>query len=347
MSSPSGPRTSHLALAMTPKHLALLLLPLVLPVSSAPVREELALRPAKGVVRGYSFAQDVELDLQDVTGSMSQGGNEMEMPPFDGSVTIEQRERIAFKDEVVELEDGRVTKLRRTYDDLTREQSTSADGEETDVDGRSLLEGEVVVFTWDADDEEYDVTFEEDGDEDLLEDLRIEVDLRAFLPGRAVAEGDQWTVPAKAMVALMSPGGDVHILMGEREEEDEDEKELGRQIEENLEGEVTCRLTGLREEDGARLAVIAVTAKVSSEGSVDGEFDTDQASGEYTQGRELVVDVEGELVWNVTAGHAVSIELEGDLTFVLVQDVELPAMDARQHVRQEFEGSILFKAAVE
>ncbi len=74
------------------------------------------------------------------------------------------------------------------------------------------LEGKTVLFAWNGEEELCEPKFEdESGYEALLPGLDEDTDLRAFPPGKPVAEGGSWTVSPGAFDAIFYPGGDVKV----------------------------------------------------------------------------------------------------------------------------------------
>ena len=119
------------------------------------------------------------------------GGSHGEMPKPE--LSIELVESNTFLDRCAAVEDGRVTKLVRTFEKLSEERDEriveGEASEEQTAEAHSELQGETVEFTWDADEGEYSAEFEGgEGDSKLLEGLVAELDLCAFLPQGAVEE---------------------------------------------------------------------------------------------------------------------------------------------------------------
>ncbi len=325
-------------------------LPLLAAFATPRAEEEISFRPSEGLAFTFVFTQETELELAEQSGSGSRGDEEMEMPDVDVDLTLVREQRIVFKDEIQEVGDGRIRKLRRTFDEITQTESTEYSGPEGDnsdeSDGASDLEGMTVVFTWDDDEEEFIVEFEdEDGDEDLLEDLVCDIDFRGFLPSGAVSRGDSWDVDIEAFDQMLDPGGDLHIL-GEDEEEGDDD-EISDQIDDNLDGEVTCKLAEIREEGGVRIAVIEIKAIAETGADMDADFDTPYGSGSMSQEIRIGFDLEGQLLWNLASGHFAGFELEGDFSYATDVSQEIPDMEFSVEQTQEFEGTATFRAEVE
>ena len=91
--------------------------------------------------------------------------------------------------------EGRPTKLKRSFDKIGTSTHVSVSNpvigdKETDIPATSELEGVTVLFSWNDSAGEYDVAFADgaDGDEELLENLTEDLDLRGFLPDKEVSD---------------------------------------------------------------------------------------------------------------------------------------------------------------
>jgi hypothetical protein len=330
--------------------LALLLpLPLVAALHPAPSLKRqpvsFVASPAFAVEEGTEivkvFEQSFDVELDSI--SMVFDGNEMPTDGFDLSMTREMTSRIELSDSYVSVGDGQPNKLKRSFVSLSGESisdTVSPQGEEHKEDTEtSELEGATVVFTWDADEEEYTITFDEDeGDEDLLEDLEEDTDLRAFLPEDDVEEGDSWKIEGKAFDALFSPGGDLK-LEGEEEEEEDG---LNSQFEENLDGDMLGTYKGLREVDGVEVAVIELSGELWSEA----EEDVEQGMGEGSMTAALTMEITGELLWDLEGGHFASVEVEGAVEMSM--DTEMTIQEEHEMEQSmAFTGTITFTASAE
>jgi hypothetical protein len=252
-------------------------------------------------------------------------------------LSIESTQSVTVVDTYVTTEDGRPQELRRTFDALGTETSSSFgsdfDSGDQGMSFSSDLEGSTVVFTLDEDGE-YAVAFadEDGGDEDLLDGLEEDMDLRFLLPDGEVSEGDSWEVPVSAFAALIRPGGDLglgpdDLALDELEGmdglmdslEDSLEEELG----EILEGSCECTFAGMREVDGVELAEIELALEISSAVDIVELLDDAIAELSATTGEEapfvieiadLNVDIESEgvLLWDLEGGHLRSLELSSD-----------------------------------
>jgi hypothetical protein len=301
--------------------LLLLCAPLVAPAlpGSNRARVELAFQPNSDWKLTKSWVDEDLFELDGVT--MSFNGEEHEAG--DAEMSFSSSSTTRFTDSYDEIADGHIARLTRSFEDLERAGTQTAtspmDGEERTVEitGRSELDGHTVIFAWDEEAGEYRAEFDGEGDEDLLADLAMDSDLAGFLPEGSVAEGESWDVDLAALLSVLHPSGDLRVIdSADGEEEPESEQELererSRQLDENLEGTLTATLSGVREEDGSRLAVIALEGEVQSTSSVEREG-REGGMPPGTATRAIDVKLTGELLWLVDDHRASSLALEFEL----------------------------------
>lgn len=271
---------------------------------------ELRHAPEEGLELTKRFSRRLELDMEEMR--IEVNGNPMPAELLEGvEISVADREDFVVVDRILATADGRPTKIARTYESLegSTEESTTSAGETMSRErGRtSELEGSTVVFAWSDDDEEWTASFDGDGgDEDLLEELRQEMDLAAWLPDSPVEEGDSWEPPFRAVTQVFDPGGNLAL---EEEEPDPRNVRVSGQFEENMEGSVSATFRGTREEDGREVYVIELACDVETSGT--GTADLDDGP-EIERSVEVALDAEGELLWDVEGGHAHSFRLAGD-----------------------------------
>jgi hypothetical protein len=218
-----------------------------------------------------------------------------------GEITLDDTTRIVISDEYKKVGKGKPLVLHRTYEKLSGNSAQSfksgGEGDEVAKEQASELTGKTVEFAWNEEDEEYELSFvDEEGDEDLLQHVDEDMDLRAFLPEADAKEGSTWTVHGKAGRILLFPGGDLKLEDTETEEGEPDQSELDLELIENVETRIDATFKSMREEDGKKLAVIALEGEVTTKGGMDseeaGKIDV-SVSGRVT----------GEILWDVTARH--------------------------------------------
>jgi hypothetical protein len=300
--------------------LALCSLPLVL---LAPRDTTLAFRVGADAKVTKTFESKLELELESMI--MRQDGEDV---PMDGEGAMEMSvvssTKLVFADHYREMGAGRPKLLARTFDTLEgkeeRKQSQFGESEGETRDETSELEGKTVLFTWKEDEERYQAQFEGDGgDSALLVGVVEDTDLRAFLPPKSVAEGDTWSVDAAAFDALVNPGGDVKLVS---EDDCEDSDENAEELRKNISGKIAATFKGTREEGGATLAVIQLECEVAtfSDGALGGE-DEQEEGVEAKERLDIALELKGEILWNVAAGRAHSLALDGDAKVLLTYDI--------------------------
>jgi hypothetical protein len=308
--------------------------------------DELAFAPEDGTKLTRTFVTDAVLELDEVT--LELNGNEQDADA--GGFTITDTERIVVTDEILSSEEGRPTKLRRTFDEVLNETVYSAEAAEEDqeTEESSDLVGSTVLFVWDADAEEYEITDEaEELEEDLLAGLYEDMDLRLFLPDGEVEAEDSWSVDSDAMRDLMWPGGFMHYR-AEGEEPDEDDEEVNRQIYENISGDITATYAGARDEDGTQVAVITIEAEIN--GTSEVEREVGDGAGTETRTIEFSRTVEGEYLWSLDGGHLHAIAFTGAESLSFITTAELEAPDGSEFSFKDeriFSGTVEYAVTVE
>ena len=309
----------------------LVLAPLVL--ASNWIGDHPAFQPKAGASLTKHVAITSELKLDDM--SVEVDGQDRSDQAGQVEVAMKIDMKLGVTDHYESVADGRLVKLKRSYDEISSNTRISGSNpvtgqQEQDVPLKSELEGSTVVFTWDADDSTYHVAYEGDegGDKQLLEHLEEDLDLHGFLPTGEVAPGDSWKIPAEAVKAALAPGGDVKLRP-------ETAGDMGgmNQFSQNdmigeLEGEFQGTYAGTRKEGETQVAVIKLAIKARSARDMsdrldeikeqikqnlpDG-FDVDLTSldGEYE------IDAEGELLWNLETGVVHELQLSGQMRMVI------------------------------
>ncbi len=300
------------------------------PAPSGPevARDELVFAPKKGVRLKQTFEMISELKLVDETKLASR----------DFGICFDDEQTIIFSDEYHSMKDGGATRISRTFETLSRQSQAEVRWASGSVgrderEGTSELEGLTVIFTWAEDEEKYAVEFaeeDEDEDEDLLEDLDAHADLTWFLPESEVDEGDSWDLEMGAFLALTSPGGNTKIKSADEAKG----SLLIPMLRQNLEGDITCTYEGAQ--DGI--------AKVAIEMELQSRFEQDEP-GLVSMSYSYSFELKGELRWNVEAGHASTLLLEGELECELLPPIEHFGFETR--LIKSFEGPLRIKVTIE
>lgn len=325
------------------RSLGLLFAPALLSVSIA----ELSFAPAEESEIKVEFKQVFAVELTDM--SIAFNGEELDTSEMGvPEVSLRDEESILFTDSFVKVGDERPTLVHRTFDELTKLSTQSASSPEGDEEimedpGTSELEGVTVAFTWDAEEEDYVASFVEDeGDEDLLEDLQFSGYLAGFLPEDEVEEGARWEVDASFFDVITEPCGDLGFVLESKKDDEDDDDSWGEQFSENLEGEFFVEFGGMRDEDGTKVAVLILTAEVTTEILQAEEIDEEMFSGTTSSTFAFDFDMEGELLWNVEQNRPFSLTFNGDVEFEITEDTELSGDhgEMKQTTTQLFEGTV-------
>lgn len=361
-------------------HLRSFALPAVLAASAlVPERlpwERVRFAPEAGATVTKTFETHVELEFEEF--SQTVDGQRPQVEPTIEAQSVETT-RVVVQDRYVATAEGRPVTLRRTYEEIAHEVESPTRvelmGQEMEVDlhgtGKSALEDEVVEFRWDAESGEYARAFaeEEGGDAELLPGLAEDMDLRALIPPEEVAVGDRWEVDADAVTGFLFPGGDLAIdIVSDGEDappgmagpgEDPPTRALLCQgfEEEGLEGEVSCRLAAVREEEGTRVAVIEVELDLDSTADVT-ELYREALEANQQEGMELELDRvsltvtlegQGELLWDLGAGrmHAFEASCELGLDYEQVMQVEAGGRSLEIVQNAVLSGTLAAEASVE
>ena len=290
-------------------------------------REAVVFAPEEGSALTKTFGMEGVFELEEL--SVVVDGEDMAEALGSFEVTVDAVTSIVVTDTYAALGEGRPRKLVRSFDRLGASSTLTTDsdvgGESEETRLSSALEGETVVFTLDEETAGYTVAFAPgEGDEELLEELEEEMDLRFLLPGGEVAVGDTWEVPVRAFSRLLLPGGTLGWTAEDEPEAFGGTMEgfgdaLFAKLDELLAGECTCTFKGTT----AGIAVIEIHLEVGSALDVS-ELLRDLAEDAAAKaGQELPIEIEvadlnldveaqGVLRWNTTAGHLQDFELSSD-----------------------------------
>lgn len=274
-------------------------------VESASAPEELALAPAEGLVLERSFDRVTESERESTS---NRGSN---------TSTSEMLWTLVVSDELQAVEDGRVTRLARTYEAAEIEMESSFSfGDDSRDDSRSVscdLDGATVLFEWDEDEQAYAASSDE-ADDEVVDRLVFDFDFTALLPTDSVAEGDEWEIDLEDFRAAIDPWRGLPWDTEGPDAGDDDEPAGGLPEGVTEEGHVTATFTGLRDEDGVSLAVVTL------EGEVEIETDRDVFSESERGSRSMHITgletrtLGGRAIWNLEGGYLQSLELEFEST---------------------------------
>ena len=318
-------------------------------------------RPESGTRLSKTLEMQGELDLEDSTMEVD-GVDRSEM--F-GQLEIVMRvgQSITVTDHYEQVADGRVTRLKRSFDELggtTRISGSHpvAGPIEEELEMASELEGKSVVFTWDGDEEAYVAAFAEEGaDEDLLEDLREDLDLSGFLPTEEMAEGESWSIDAEAVRSLLAPGGDLKL----RPDGPAGQFGGSNQFSQNdligeLDGKFQATFAGVRDgEEGAKVAVIKLDLQAHSARDMSSLLEDlgEQMQSNLPEGMEVdftsldgeyEFDAEGELLWDLGTGLVHGLSLSGQMRQIVdtAMTMKMGSNSSSMETSQTFAGTQTF-----
>lgn len=285
---------------------SLVLLPLG---ASAPAADELKFAPAKGLRLSKTYELEASLTSEPmrliIDGSDHETGRAMPRREFSETISI------AFVDEYVAVESGAIAELVREFGAIEKTHSAQVgDGEARERNESSALTGHKVRFArGDASAEPGANWVDEGADDELLERLALDADALGCLPKGAVSEGESWDVSVEDFRRLIEPGGDLQ-LAAEGAQVDEDQRARARALDDSMQGEIEATYLGLRDEDGRKLAVIRIEAKVALRD--EREVESPRGGGPAQRVQEIELEYEGELHWDAAAGHLAGYELHGE-----------------------------------
>ena len=335
---------------MTLRQLTTLCLATPLLLALQPRADNVSFAPEDGSSLSKEFQVQFDLVLGDLT-LLLNGMDMSESMPADFELSSELNMTVA--DEYVEVSDGVPLELIRTYEALEMVWETPDDSGE--AEGIDEMVGKSVRFKWDEDAEEYVVSFHEsEGDEDELESLGIDMDMRAVLPEDEVSEGDTWSLDPKEVAAMILFGTSMDQDMSFEFEDDEMgigpllEAELKPQIE-ALMDELTaeCTYKGRRESEG--VTVGAIDIQVEAEGELDlSGLIAGMIEAQVPPEVEISVDIqeaivslalegEGTLLWNLEAGHMHAFEMSPEIEILVDVVMSAEAMGESQDIEARIE----------
>lgn len=315
--------------------------------------ESLTRNAAEGETRTRTIEASREMSLVDMV--MMFNGEEIpaeQLGEMDGSQTDTYAAVVTDAFETVA--DGRAIKFTRTYTSLAGESAmeggmlAAMGAEDSAQDLSSELEGEDVIFTWDADGEEYVASLPEESslDEDLLEDLLGDFEFAELLPDGDVEAGAEWDIDPAFFEFIVEPGGEMHLAPSDEDANqfDEIEEQIDdADVEPTYEGTLKGKLVGV--EDG--IATIEITIEIEMTLDLSGELEPmtqDSPMGELEINPvEVVVERSAEgsatLMWHVEKGRLSSFTMEADVTEVNTSNVEIDfggeTMEQFQELTQE------------
>ncbi|MCZ6598931.1 MAG: hypothetical protein O7B99_14940 [Planctomycetota bacterium] len=267
---------------------------------------KLEFAPEEGTVLTKSFGVHVEAAVE----SFHVYVNGEERPEQEPELGFESDFDLRITDEYVVMADGRPSMLRRTYDRIR--QTAAFEGrflgadQNVEIEGRSDLEGETVVFYWDGRVFDFRAVFEDsDADEALLEDLEEDKDLRRFLPQKEVEVGDTWEFRGSEIRQLLAIGKDLKIEFAEAEEQMDDP--FARVWDDPV-GRIVCEYRGRKQVDGRSVDEVRIRADLTGKSRRTSENETGTVHEEW----QVELELEGTLLWDLEGGHFHRLVLTGE-----------------------------------
>lgn len=273
-------------------------------------RVDLSFAPEAGTQLQKSFSSTLNMESEELTcTSNGQPIPAQYLPQLE--ILVESEVEVTVLDRYGKVEEGRPASFEREFETLegrgSSEVTVPPEPQEVDeYENEHDLTGETVAFEWNAETEEYDrrvVSSEEEFDG--LEQLSPDLDLLAFLPEESVAKGDSWKLDVQAVYELSSPGGDLGLSTPEEEGEPFEDV--------SIEGEMSATLVRVEVVDGMKQAVIELEGdyvhKTQRPTVLD---DIPITSGTAMEIVTTRYDVDGTIVWNLSSGHAHSIEVQSN-----------------------------------
>ncbi len=313
--------------------------PILVAALTAPVllafalpRDTIAFHPKAGLTLEKTFESTETTTVDEMEVLMN--GEVNPMVP-DMEIESSMTSTIVVVDQYLACADGMPVRLLRTFETISNESETDVSmemmGESQDFSmkakGTSQLEGTTVAFT--LEDGEYTKTFHEgEGDDELLEGLMEDMDLRVFLPEGDVSEGDSWDVDVSLLRAYLFPGGNLALEIENVGEEspvpgmDPASQPQTHEIWGETEGEVTATFSGTRDADGVTVAVIDIELDISTARDISelmreriGDIVPDGVEMDISSvDMEITIEGTGQLLWNMAGGHLHSFEMSGETT---------------------------------
>lgn len=298
-----------------------------------------------------------DLELEEM--KLMVGGQDMSEMAGQMEMSMKNEARVVLVDTYLALEDGRPSKLKRTFEEIgtkTHSSGSTMMGEQqNDMSFESDLEGKSVLFTLDGDEYKAAYADDEKGDEALLEGLEENTDLRGFLPTKEVKEDDSWKVGPEAVKALLLTGGDLKLrpsesnaAMGGLESMNFSPSDMLSEIE----GTFEATFKGTRTEGDHKVAVIAISLDCTSANDLTERMQsmTDAMDDQLPEGASMKVtafdgeyeyEAEGELLWNLETGLVHGLQLSGELRMIMdvSMSMSMQGMNNEMELSQTYAGS--------
>jgi hypothetical protein len=322
-------------------------------------RVRFAPAPGTSAVKTFEYKGEFSLDNMSVT---LNGQDAPTMPEMDMTMTSHQK--VVVTDDYVALREDAPKKLRRRFDEISNTMAMSmkmemmgqSQSSDNNVNAKSDLAGKRVVFTWDEDAKEYKKAFDPAEDNaKLLEGLKEDMDLRVLLPGGEVGEGDEWDIDVKQIGLVLAPGGNLSLVP---EESGKGKMGMGDMsgmgnlsdwLGDLIEGSANGRLVSVAKKNDAQIATIKVNFKINGSKDMTEMVSQAMQNAELPPGAgeikvehmdlDFRMEGEGELIWNLTAGHMQTFELSGPMRVNIDMGMKMSVQGQEMTIGQAMEMS--------
>lgn len=340
----------------------------VLLVGSNPLADDLVHAPEPGAKVTRTVSEATSLSLKDA--AVTIGGQDLPTDVLTLSATHARTVKVA--DVYGETVDGELRSLGRAFDAVSARIEVDAvtpegKAESAKVEAEHPLTDLEVDFAWDEKEEAVTAEFAEgsDGDEELLEELRVSMDLASLLEATSEDDGERgpgsrWTVDPAVLAELASPGGVGFVPF----EVEDDSQTLSlylasllscRDLLREPTGEVEVLWKSTREIDGERCAVLDLDVDVKERrdlterlrGSVLPALPTVTEELEIFEQvfADLALEGEGEVFWSLEQRRLRSVVLPMEM--VVVFDATGVTEGQDLEVTLELEGETELRLATE
>lgn len=294
-------------------------------------KDEVKFSVAEGSSLSKNFEITVEASLDDML--LNFNGQEIDPAALGGEFDLADANGsfgyvLSVVDDYIKMDGARTMELHRAVETMAGEYSsgTGDSGSES-----NSMEGQTLIFKWDAEEEAHTISVKDEENEADPEDVALfaeDLDLRSMLPSGSVAEGDTWTLRGANLMSILAPGMDVNKALTKAKEE-ASEGDMPIEIDEALDMisedmVLTCTYVGSREVDGRSLMVIELSSEFESNLDlsdmilevIEAEMPPEMAL-DMSIVLEMAAEATGEVTWDARAGHFVAMALEIDIVMII------------------------------
>jgi hypothetical protein len=156
--------------------------------------------------RTLRIESETTITLETTSFEMLVDGEPMDRPFGGGGMAYQETRNVVLLDQHLESEEGRPTKVRRTFETIDAETSVTFGEDDNDSSSQGPLAGVVLELTVDEDGEVSGELVDGDApdDEELLEGHVLELCLDTLLPDDEVDADETWELDAEAVRQALS-----------------------------------------------------------------------------------------------------------------------------------------------